>query len=636
MLKISFKNRSRIYSIIVFNLIVLLIISNVLLASSVNNSKDSVKTTTSKTFSTIWSTDNGTVLKYIVSPIVTDYQTGNSYIFNITIKCLGLPPNASTITALNTSLLLYNTHKNIFTIPYYFNNITKVGQVETQFVTLDIPQANNLSLNTLSSLNGELYYHLHFNETFANFNDTFYETGWKMITAVSIKTVSQTTYSFLSFLLIGGIITLIVLAVIFYSKRQTKKRLKQGNQQQQGFNNQSNLNNGILRYPNNQESQNNFTQQQYQQQPPMYQPPQQFQPTQQYQPVNQQIVYQPEFISKKLLLSQKLKVCKNCSSLNLDQMSHCYLCNSLLNESSNQDEFDFSNKFLPGFKTYIILVLIGLAIEMLVGLSISSLYQLTGHDTYIPLLDGKLDKSTPAYQAWYHFMLPVGVLTSFIIVILFNVIPYFILKRDILLSNDLTISKIKSFKNFFIILPALNILYVSIFGALLSGGISSLNYDFFIYLAAMGLIIGFMAFPFRLWIYFRKFVVTRDILVYLANSQILQQPRNDRYRPQITPTQTMEFSKSQILAEQSSSFIICSNCNNEIEKTSLYCPECGIIIERCNICKMPFNLNDEKSYCPYCKNSFHLGHLRERIKISGSCPSCQQPLQDFEILKEKY
>ena len=76
----------------------------------------------------------------------------------------------------------------------------------------------------------------------------------------------------------------------------------------------------------------------------------------------------------------------------------------------------------------------------------------------------------------------------------------------------------------------------------------------------------------------------------------------------------------------------CPNCHNVIIKTSTFCPDCGYKIPRCEICKMPMLQEEQQGSCPYCKNSFHLSHFKEMVKIRGFCPLCKQEIKEYEII----
>lgn len=96
----------------------------------------------------------------------------------------------------------------------------------------------------------------------------------------------------------------------------------------------------------------------------------------------------------------------------------------------------------------------------------------------------------------------------------------------------------------------------------------------------------------------------------------------------VTPNKeliTNKFTKRQIPK------FACPNCNEIIKKTSQFCPECGVVIDRCNICQLPIEKKSETSHCPHCNKIFHFTHLQESVKLQGSCPVCKENLQVDQI-----
>lgn len=78
--------------------------------------------------------------------------------------------------------------------------------------------------------------------------------------------------------------------------------------------------------------------------------------------------------------------------------------------------------------------------------------------------------------------------------------------------------------------------------------------------------------------------------------------------------------------------LLCPYCHNEISKTNTFCPECGYKLMKCPICKGILKEQDQLGQCPNCKETFHMNHLKETVKVSGTCPICKSELKEFEII----
>jgi len=71
----------------------------------------------------------------------------------------------------------------------------------------------------------------------------------------------------------------------------------------------------------------------------------------------------------------------------------------------------------------------------------------------------------------------------------------------------------------------------------------------------------------------------------------------------------------------------CMNCGLPIEKDTKTCPDCGIDIVCCVVCKLPISFGDETVTCPQCEAVGHDVHFYEWIKTNGSCPRCKHQLK---------
>ena len=73
----------------------------------------------------------------------------------------------------------------------------------------------------------------------------------------------------------------------------------------------------------------------------------------------------------------------------------------------------------------------------------------------------------------------------------------------------------------------------------------------------------------------------------------------------------------------------CGNCKNKISKIMDYCPYCGTKVAKCQICKFP--IHEDQAQCSNCNSLFHRNHLKEYLKIKGTCPICNSNLKDYDI-----
>ncbi|MHA1760232.1 MAG: tetratricopeptide repeat protein [Candidatus Heimdallarchaeota archaeon] len=71
----------------------------------------------------------------------------------------------------------------------------------------------------------------------------------------------------------------------------------------------------------------------------------------------------------------------------------------------------------------------------------------------------------------------------------------------------------------------------------------------------------------------------------------------------------------------------CKNCGFPIEKDTKTCPDCGMDIVYCVVCKLPISFGDDTITCPNCEAVGHYDHFSEWIKINGSCPQCKEKLK---------
>ena len=622
--------------------LLLIIFAIFLIFSTITNSESSIGSintingTSSTTYSYSWTMNDGSSVTYSINPINSYLQAGQTYSFNVSLKCLGLAPNSKGLTNISTSLMFYNNVQIVYSNASNFNNITKTGQTVIQNSILVIPSADNFSLNSTNYITGYLKYRIVFNELITNGSSLLYDTNWNEITFAYLESNTTVTSIYvdpinylvsLSILLGFGAIAIVFIVV---SNREANKRKLNQIKQQQTINSQLTNATNQTQTP---------TQQlqiplQYPQQ--MYQP--QYQPTQApQQPFNRPQqpylgVINYKILAKKIPQSQEVVVCRICGSLNAPKIDKCLVCGELLiNESLEKSSLKHEKKFLSGSNTFIVLSIITYFIEFVIVFGVTGLYQLLGGSPNLPydVIVGFI-KNSSDYQKWYNFEIWIVIILVLLSTILLDVLPYLLMKREIVKSSYLTIHKIKSLKKYYLTIPIFNFLFLFVLSIFQIGNPSSESYDFVSNLIGICFMAGIALLPTRYWINSNKFNLSNETVNYLVNSTMTTTPVMTN-TPFITPSVTQQ-SK---INEPTVPTMVCPNCKNNIELTSRFCPDCGTTIEKCYICKKPLGLGVEVGYCPNCLEPFHMDHLKENIKVSGQCPNCKEPIQDYAILKEK-
>ena len=123
----------------------------------------------------------------------------------------------------------------------------------------------------------------------------------------------------------------------------------------------------------------------------------------------------------------------------------------------------------------------------------------------------------------------------------------------------------------------------------------------------------------------------------IFQKNIHQKPYQQPYQQPYPQRQSLSYQTNELRqpgSEYKIKTIQCPNCQNQIQKTSIFCSECGYKLSKCAICKGPINNLDEIGRCPNCKGNYHLSHLSESIKVSGKCPVCKSELKEQEIETE--
>ncbi|MFQ5979341.1 MAG: zinc ribbon domain-containing protein [Candidatus Heimdallarchaeota archaeon] len=75
----------------------------------------------------------------------------------------------------------------------------------------------------------------------------------------------------------------------------------------------------------------------------------------------------------------------------------------------------------------------------------------------------------------------------------------------------------------------------------------------------------------------------------------------------------------------------CPHCGFRVSFQMSQCPICDQALTVCGICHRAIVMEQLIARCPACAGLFHVDHLREWLKIHGSCPTCQHDLPESAI-----
>ncbi|MFW9916704.1 MAG: hypothetical protein ACFFGZ_13955 [Candidatus Thorarchaeota archaeon] len=75
----------------------------------------------------------------------------------------------------------------------------------------------------------------------------------------------------------------------------------------------------------------------------------------------------------------------------------------------------------------------------------------------------------------------------------------------------------------------------------------------------------------------------------------------------------------------------CPHCGFRVSFQAKQCPICDQRLLICGVCRHPIFADHHVVRCPACTWLFHNDHLREWLKIHGSCPTCQHSLHESAI-----
>jgi len=72
--------------------------------------------------------------------------------------------------------------------------------------------------------------------------------------------------------------------------------------------------------------------------------------------------------------------------------------------------------------------------------------------------------------------------------------------------------------------------------------------------------------------------------------------------------------------------IPCPQCGSKIDKHQVVCPNCGHEFQKCVVCNLIIEDDEETDSCPECGALGHRDHFREWIHVNGKCPICKTTL----------
>ena len=76
--------------------------------------------------------------------------------------------------------------------------------------------------------------------------------------------------------------------------------------------------------------------------------------------------------------------------------------------------------------------------------------------------------------------------------------------------------------------------------------------------------------------------------------------------------------------------IRCPHCNYSNIASRRECWNCKEQIPNCWICNGVFEPEMEIAICPYCKNNYHINHLKAWLRFNPKCPVCHEPIEEIE------
>jgi len=78
---------------------------------------------------------------------------------------------------------------------------------------------------------------------------------------------------------------------------------------------------------------------------------------------------------------------------------------------------------------------------------------------------------------------------------------------------------------------------------------------------------------------------------------------------------------------------MCPECEATIQADEVVCPHCGTPQPICSVCQHSIKHGETILICPHCNSQAHRLHILEYLKVKGTCPNCEEDLDEFELLE---
>jgi len=86
-------------------------------------------------------------------------------------------------------------------------------------------------------------------------------------------------------------------------------------------------------------------------------------------------------------------------------------------------------------------------------------------------------------------------------------------------------------------------------------------------------------------------------------------------------------------ATQTIQLVICPKCEATIHAEETVCPHCGSSRPICSVCHHTIEYGESVLSCPHCDARAHRVHILEYLKVKGTCPNCQEDLDEYELIE---
>ena len=105
------------------------------------------------------------------------------------------------------------------------------------------------------------------------------------------------------------------------------------------------------------------------------------------------------------------------------------------------------------------------------------------------------------------------------------------------------------------------------------------------------------------------------------------------YSTRTTTTQQSRKKNQSASASKVIQLTMCSECEATIHADEVVCPHCGAPQPICSVCQLSIKYGESILICPHCNCQAHRIHILEYLKVKGTCPNCQEDLDEYELLE---